>query len=100
MTLPMQALPALLPAFLGGFLLGALFFTGLWITVRRLPRASNPVLLILASAVLRLGLALPVLGLLAAGAWPRLLAALLGLLTARTLLILRWRPGRDPEPCS
>ncbi|MEB3322643.1 MAG: ATP synthase subunit I [Synechococcaceae cyanobacterium] len=90
--MPLPALIALLPALLAGFGLGVLFFTGLWFTVRALPRSSHPLLLMVGSAVLRLAALLPALALLAGNSWLRLGAALLGFLLARTLLILRWRP--------
>ena len=79
-------------AFAAGAVAGGIFFTGLWFTVRRLPRATNPVLLILGSAALRLGVVLPCLVLIAEESWARLGVALLGFLAMRTLLILRWRP--------
>ncbi|MEY2984035.1 MAG: hypothetical protein RLZZ568_652, partial [Cyanobacteriota bacterium] len=64
----------------------------LWLTVQRLPRTQHPVLLMVGSGLARLGIALIVLYLLAWDYWPRLVAALLGFLLARTLLIARWRP--------
>ena len=72
--------------------MGAVFFTGLWFTVRRLPRAGNPMLLMLGSAALRLGVVLPSLALIAHDSWGRLGMAIVGFLAMRTLLILRWRP--------
>jgi F1F0 ATPase subunit 2 len=83
---------ALVLALAAGALVGGLFFTGLWFTVRRLPRAANPMLLMLGSAVLRLGLVLPALAFIAGGSWGRLAMAILGFLAMRTVLILRWRP--------
>lgn len=90
-----------------GFLLGALFFTGLWFTVRLLPRSSRPLLLMLGSSMLRVVVALLLFGWIAAGDWRRLGAALLGFLLARTFLLLRWRPvihateaALEEKPCS
>jgi F1F0 ATPase subunit 2 len=79
-------------SFAAGGLVGALFFTGLWFTVRRLPSAANPVLLMIGSAALRLGLVLPALAFIAGGSWGRLAMSILGFLVLRTVLILRWRP--------
>lgn len=79
-----------------GFLLGCLFFSGLWFTVRLLPGSSRPVLLMLGSSLVRVLLTLPLLFWIAAGDWQRLAAAVLGFLLARTLLVLRWRPVIHP----
>lgn len=83
---------ALVLSFAAGGSVGALFFTGLWFTVRRLPGAANPMLLMIGSAALRLGLVLPSLAFIAGGSWGRLGLAILGFLAMRTVLILRWRP--------
>lgn len=83
---------ALVLSFAAGGVVGALFFTGLWVTVRRLPGAANPMLLMIGSAALRLGLVLPSLAFIARGSWGRLALAILGFLIMRTVLILRWRP--------
>ena len=72
-----------------GTALGGLYFTGLWWTVRRLPGAAHPALLTVASLILRLGLVVGGLVLLADGHWLRAAAALAGILLARTLLV-RW----------
>jgi F1F0 ATPase subunit 2 len=88
----MDAPIALALAFAAGGLVGAIFFTALWFTVRRLPRAANPMLLMVGSAALRLGLLLPSLAFIAGGSWGRLGMAILGFLAMRTVLILRWRP--------
>lgn len=41
-----------------GFILGILYFGGLWLTVRRLPTTRHPIQLSIASLVMRLGLCL------------------------------------------
>jgi F1F0 ATPase subunit 2 len=87
---------ALALALAAGAAVGAVFFTGLWLTVRFLPSAGSPVLLMIGSAVLRLGIALPALGFIAAGSLPRLGLAILGFLAMRTLLIQRWKPTEEP----
>lgn len=79
-----------------GFLLGALFFSGLWITVRLLPGTSRPLLLMLGSSLIRVLAALSLLFWIAAGDWQRLATAVLGFLLARTLLVLCWRPVIHP----
>ena len=88
----------LLIAFLVGWGLGMVFFTALWLTVRHLPRATNPVLLMLGSGLARMAIALPVFYFLADGQWQRLACALAGFVLARSLLILRWRPPVTAAP--
>lgn len=88
---------SLLLALLIGFVLGLCFFTSLWLTVRHLPRSSNPVLLMLGSGLARMAVAIPAFYFVAAGQWQRVAFALLGFVVARSLLILRWRPIPSTE---
>jgi F1F0 ATPase subunit 2 len=88
----------LLLSFLAGAAAGSLYFTGLWYTVRRLPEARHPALLLLASFVLRLALLLGTIYLLAGAHWSYLISAVAGLLLARTLLIRRWGPENGERP--
>lgn len=90
------SLANLLLSFLAGGLLGGLYFSGLWYTVRRLPTAARPGLLIIGSFLLRLAPFLAAIYLLAAAHWSNLLGAMAGVLLARTLLIRRWGPDRKP----
>jgi F1F0 ATPase subunit 2 len=83
-------------SFLAGILLGSLYFGGLWYTVRRLPTASRPAMLIIGSFLLRLAPFLAAIYLLAAAHWSNLLSAMAGVLLTRTLLIRRWGPDRKP----
>lgn len=87
----------LLLSFLVGGLAGSLYFGGLWYTVRQLPTATRPALLLLGSFALRLALLLGVIYLLASTHWSHLLSALAGVLLARTLLIRRWGPGNKEQ---
>jgi F1F0 ATPase subunit 2 len=75
-----------------GFGLGIFYFSCLWFTVQRLTRTQHPVLLVIGSGLVRLGLALLAFYFMIGGRWERLLIALVGFLLARTLLIARWRP--------
>jgi F1F0 ATPase subunit 2 len=93
---------ALSVAWLAGAGLGAFFFGGLWWTVRRLADARRPALLVLGSFVLRTGVALGGFYLVAtAGRWERILAYLLGFVTAR-LVVTRLTEAsslpRSPQP--
>ncbi len=89
---------SVLMALLIGFVLGLCFFTSLWLTVRHLPRSSNPVLLMLGSGVARMAVAVPAFYFVAAGQWQRVAFALLGFVLARSLLILCWRPIPSTDP--
>ena len=73
--------------FLGGVLLGILFFGGLWYTVRKAVSSKSPASWILTSFLLRTGIILSGFYLLAEGSWQRILAALLGFVTGRFVFI-------------
>ena len=66
-----------------GIFLGALFFGGLWWTVRRGLTAANPALWFGVSALARMAIILSGLYYVARVGWPSLLACLCGLLIAR-----------------
>lgn len=85
----------LLLSFLAGLLGGGLYFGGLWYTVRQLPTARQPALLLLGSFALRLALLLAAIYLLASSHWSNLFGAMAGILLARTLLIRRWGPEKE-----
>ena len=87
----------LLLSFLVGVLGGGLYFSGLWFTVRHLPGARRPGLLLLGSLALRLVLLLGAIYLLASAHWSHLLSALAGVVLARTLLIRRWGPVKSEQ---
>lgn len=66
-----------------GILLGALFFGGLWWTVRRGLTAANPALWFGVSALSRMAMTVSGLYYVARAGWPSLVASLCGLLIAR-----------------
>lgn len=76
--------------------LGALFFGGLWLTVRALPTARYPAALSLGSLAARSILLMAGFYVVSAGHWERILAALVGFVLARIALVQFLRPGR-PE---
>ncbi|NDY41612.1 ATP synthase subunit I [Dissulfurirhabdus thermomarina] len=85
-----------------GALIGAAFFGGLWLTLRRLPGARRPGLLAAASYALRLGLAVAGFAAVSGGRWDRLAACLAGFVAARIAMARRLGPGREREaapPC-
>jgi F1F0 ATPase subunit 2 len=89
-----DAAPAILSA-LAGAALGAVFFIGLWWTVRQLLTASQPALLMLASMLGRTGLVLGGFYLVADGSWQRLLFCLAGFVVAR-MVVTRLLPMETP----
>jgi F1F0 ATPase subunit 2 len=86
----------LLASGLLGVVLGTVYFYALWVTIRRLPQARHPAPLLLASALLRLGMLFTGLYFLtASGHWESLLAAVVGIILAR-ILLTRWLPMASP----
>ena len=69
-----------------GLALGAIFYGGLWLTVRSLPTARNPVLLTLASFWIRTLLVLAGFLLLARSNWLNALICLLGFVMGRIVV--------------
>ncbi len=85
---------------LGGAL-GILYFGGLWLTLRKLPKARKPLALFGWSYILRLGAVLGVFHLILQRTrpdqiFPMLLVCFLGFLLSRTFLISRIRPKDHP----
>jgi F1F0 ATPase subunit 2 len=89
----MGELTHIIVALLAGFGLGVLFFGGLWLTVRALPRSRYPAALMLGSFWGRTALVVAGFTLAIARRWQNALVFLLGFLIAR-LLLARWIPGR------
>lgn len=88
---------ALLLAAPAGAALGALFFGGLWWTVRRGLASPHPALWFVASLTLRMGIALSGFYLVSGGQGLRLLLCLLGFIAARLVVErLTRRDGQDP----
>ena len=97
----MNEAPRVIMAGLAGAALGGVFFGGLWWTVRRALTAAHPARWLLASGVLRMGAVVAGLYLAGGGRWPRLAAALVGLIAARIAVTRLTRPprqGRPPAP--
>ena len=75
-------------ALVTGVLLGAMFFGGLWWTVRKGLSSQRPVIWFLGSVLLRTSIALAGFYFVSGGDWQRLLVCLLGFVVAR--LIVTW----------
>ena len=81
-----------------GIVLGAMFFGGLWWTVRKSVSSKQPALLFLGSLLLRTSIVLAGFYFIARGHWERLLVCLLGFVMAR--LIVTWLTRAANKPTS
>ncbi len=78
----------LLLAGVAGLVLGAIFFGGLWWTVRKGLSARQPAFWFLGSMLLRMGITLAGFYFVGRGDWRRLIACLLGFVIAR--FVVTW----------
>ncbi len=85
-------------AWLVGGLLGAVFFGGLWWTVRKSVSSQQPALWIFGSLLVRMSLALTGFYFVAGSHWERMLVCLLGFVMARSVVKWLTRPSRA-KPC-
>ena len=91
---------AALAAVAAGAGLGAIYFCGLWWTVRRAASRARPAPYILVSALLRMSTALGGFYVVAGGHWERLLLCLLGFIAARTAVTWLTRPLAPERPAA
>ncbi|HOD35448.1 MAG TPA: ATP synthase subunit I [Syntrophales bacterium] len=85
-------MPEVLPLVLSlgaGAVLGMIYFGGLWHTVRKLAGTQKPVSTMLWSFAVRTGIVMTGFYFVMGGRWERLVAALLGFLLIREVLIRR-----------
>lgn len=82
----MNDLTILVLAWLAGLLLGAIFFGGLWWTVRMGMASARPAMWFLLSLLLRMGLVLVGFYFVGQGDWRRLVSCLVGFFIARILI--------------
>jgi F1F0 ATPase subunit 2 len=87
---------SLLLALVVGVVLGAIFFGGLWWTVRKGVSSQRPVFWFLGSLLLRTSIALTGFFLIARGHWERLLVCLLGFVIARLIVMRLTRVAKRP----
>jgi len=74
-------------ALVAGLVLGAIFFGGLWWTVRKGVFSKSPALWFLGSMLLRMGIVLAGFYFVGRGDWPRLVTCLLGFIIARFIVM-------------
>ena len=82
-----------------GLFLGAIFFGGLWWTVRKGVTAKQPALWFLGSMIARMSIVLAGFYFVGGGSWQRLLICLVGFIGARLIVVRLTRPPH-PVPLS
>ena len=82
----MNEMVTLVLAMVMGVLLGAMFFGGLWWTVRKGVSSKQPALWFFGSLLLRMSIALAGFYFVSGGHWDRLLACLFGFFIARFIV--------------
>lgn len=80
-----------------GLLLGAIFFGGLYWTVRKGISSKQPALWFFASLLLRMSIALAGFYFIGRGHWERLIVCLLGFVLARLVVTWLTRPLRHSQ---
>ena len=78
-------------------MLGAIFFGGLWWTVRKGVSSERPALWFLGSLLLRMSIALTGFYFVSGGHWERLLVCLLGFVIARLVVTRLTRPPAEDQ---
>lgn len=78
--------------FIAGLLLGALFFGGLWWTVRKGVSSQHSAFWFLGSLILRMGIVLVGFYFVGHGDWRRLVSCLVGFIVARLVVMRMTRP--------
>jgi F1F0 ATPase subunit 2 len=86
----------LVSALVTGVLLGAMFFGGLWWTVRKGVSSKRPALWFFGSLLLRTSIALAGFYFIARGHWERMLVCLLGFIMARLIVMRLTRAAEKP----
>jgi F1F0 ATPase subunit 2 len=84
-------------AWAAGVLLGAIFFGGLWWTIRKGLSSQQPALWFFGSMLLRTSITLTGFYLVAGGHWERLLLCLLGFVMARFAVTWLTRPSGENQ---
>ena len=86
----------LVPELVAGVLLGAMFFGGLWWTVRKGVASTRPALWFVGSLLLRTSLTLAGFYVVSDGHWERLLVCLVGFTIARLIVTRLTRFAEKP----
>jgi F1F0 ATPase subunit 2 len=84
-------------AWVVGLLIGAIFFGGLWWTVRKGASSKHPAHWFLGSLLLRMSIALTGFYIVGRGDWERLVSCLLGFIVARFIAMRATRPPVEKQ---
>jgi F1F0 ATPase subunit 2 len=95
--MPMNEVLSLALALSAGLLLGAIFFGGLWWTVRSGVSSEQPAFWFLGSLLLRMSIALAGFYFVSGGQWQRLLVCLVGFVIARLVVTRLARASGDRQ---
>ena len=93
----MREFLSLATALVAGVLLGTVFFSGLWWTVRRAISSDQPALWFFGSLLLRMGITLTGFYFVGQGHWERWLLCLLGFVLARLVVSRLTRLSGDNQ---
>ena len=93
----MSSFLSLALSLVAGALLGAIFFGGLWWTVRKGVASQRPALWFVGSLLLRMSVALAGFYFASGGRWERLLVCLLGFVVARLVVTWLIRPSTENQ---
>jgi F1F0 ATPase subunit 2 len=85
----MHELTPLILSLGAGLALGMIYFGGLWHTVRKLPETQKPFSTMFWSFTVRTGIVMTGFYIVMGGHWERLVAALLGFILVREMLVRR-----------
>lgn len=83
-------------AFIGGVLLGTIFFGGLWFTVKKTITSKTPALWVLISFILRISIILFGFYFIGGNDWRNLIVCLLGFIVAR-FFVIRYTKSIDEK---
>lgn len=87
----------IMPALVTGMLLGAMFFGGLWWTIRKGLSSTQPALWFIVSLLVRTSLTLAGFYIVSDGQWERLLVCLVGFTIARPIVTRVTHVAENPS---
>jgi F1F0 ATPase subunit 2 len=74
-------------AFISGFVLGVIFFGGLWFTVKKAVASKNTALWIAGSSIIRIAIVLTGIYYISEGSWQKMVLCMVGFIVARFMVI-------------
>ena len=87
----------MITALVCGIVLGALYFGGLWFTVKKAVTSKIPALWFLASFLFRVNITLLGFYYMSQNNWQRLLICLIGFIAARYIVIQLTKPNKEDQ---